>query len=254
MTNLTRFEQDGIEIVIDTTTGESFASISGYSRMSGLSKQAISKRCTVNQIDLKKAEMVTTTGTKTVNLLTESTITKWIIKDNPEMAEKLMQAGVRVYLHKVAGYEVTSTAVVQPEVIEKQSIPQALPPVRDSIDYARLMEITGLTNDTYLKFQVRQLAIKEISLLVSRDAALREANAKEGLLIPSAPPARVSTCTVRATELGYKIEGDNGIALGKYVKSKVPPLENKVQEGRYQVWAYIVSDKLDRTIHDYYAV
>lgn len=36
MTNLARFENDGIELVIDTNTGEAFASQTGYARMSGL--------------------------------------------------------------------------------------------------------------------------------------------------------------------------------------------------------------------------
>jgi hypothetical protein len=44
MSNLTRFDRDGIEIIIDLNTGESFASISGYARMSGKAMSTISER------------------------------------------------------------------------------------------------------------------------------------------------------------------------------------------------------------------
>ena len=114
MSTLTRFDQDGLELVIDTTTGESFATISGYARMAGVTKQAVSKRYQgVNESDRKIAEINTAGGIQGVNLINESLFRKWIIKDNPELAEKIMVAGVRVYLHSVAGYKVTSTAVEQ---------------------------------------------------------------------------------------------------------------------------------------------
>ena len=71
MNNLTRFDKDGIELVIDTTTGESFATVSGYARMSGLTQQAISKRYkqTHNQDIAKTAKILTVTGIKTVKLI-----------------------------------------------------------------------------------------------------------------------------------------------------------------------------------------
>jgi hypothetical protein len=55
--------------------------------------------------------MLTGSGLKTVRLLPELLIQKWIIKDNPELTEKLMEAGVRVFLHEMAGYKVTSEAI-----------------------------------------------------------------------------------------------------------------------------------------------
>ena len=46
MTNssLQRFDHDGIELIINTETGESFASISGYARMSGKAQSTINPR------------------------------------------------------------------------------------------------------------------------------------------------------------------------------------------------------------------
>ena len=111
---LTRFEQDGIEILINTLTGESFCSLSGYARMSGLSKQAIAKRCTVNQTEVKYAEIQTASGLQGVKLINEHTISDWIVDDNPSIAKQLLKAGVRFYLLELAGYEVTSTAITDP--------------------------------------------------------------------------------------------------------------------------------------------
>jgi hypothetical protein len=114
-----RFDKDGIELIIDTATGESFASVSGYARMSGVSKQAISKRLqTVNPVNSKTAEILTVSGLKTVNLIPESTIVEWLPKDNPAMASQIMQLGVRVFMHKLAGYEVTTTAIKPKTALE----------------------------------------------------------------------------------------------------------------------------------------
>jgi len=111
--SLQRFDRDGIEILIDTATGESFASVSGYARMAGLSQPAITKRCqkTDNQSAIKTAEVQTATGFKTHNLIPESLIAEWLPKDNPTMASKLMLLGVRVFLHEMAGFKVTSEAI-----------------------------------------------------------------------------------------------------------------------------------------------
>lgn len=112
MSNLSNFSHDGIEIYINTDTGESFASVSGYARIAGKAKSTISERLqTVRKNSPGNAEVVTATGLKTVRLVDEDTISEWLPKDNPEMATKLLKLGVRGFLHKLAGYEVSSSAV-----------------------------------------------------------------------------------------------------------------------------------------------
>jgi len=113
--NIVRFDgQNGVEILIDTVTGESFASIKGYARMSGLSKQAISKRLQgVNETYEKTAEVLTPGGLQGVRLISEDLICEWLPKDNPVAAKTLLKLGVRMALHTMAGYEVKSSAVSQ---------------------------------------------------------------------------------------------------------------------------------------------
>ncbi len=109
LTNLQTFNKDGLELIIDTETGESFASVSGYARMSGKAQSTISER--IGKTTVNEAQIQTKTGSKTIRLISEDLIVEWLPKDNPEMATKMMKAGVRMFLHILAGYEVQSTAV-----------------------------------------------------------------------------------------------------------------------------------------------
>ncbi|HEY9650149.1 MAG TPA: P63C domain-containing protein [Coleofasciculaceae cyanobacterium] len=111
--NIVRFDgENGIEVLINTATGESFASISGYARMAGISRAAVSKRMkTCNQNDIQKAEIETARGLKPATLIPANLVFRWLIKDNPELAEEMGIVGATVFLHKLAGYSVTSNAV-----------------------------------------------------------------------------------------------------------------------------------------------
>ena len=112
--SLQRFDKDGIELIIDTQTGESFASISGYARMSGKAQSTISGRLTTHRNEaLKTAEILTTTGLKTVRLISEDLICKWLPKDNPELASQVLKLGVRLFLHALAGFRVKSEAIAE---------------------------------------------------------------------------------------------------------------------------------------------
>lgn len=114
MLKLTRFEStDGIEILINTETGESFASISGYARMSGMSKSTISRRVAKGVAcgDLKMAEIETAGGSQAVVLIPADTCFEWSISDNPELTRAMGRAGATMLMHKMAGFKIQSTAV-----------------------------------------------------------------------------------------------------------------------------------------------
>lgn len=110
MNSLTRFEtESGIELVINTDTGEVFATISGYARMSGRDKSTISRRMeTVAGETKKTAEIQTTQGLRTVALIPASLVFEWAMKDKPELAKKMGACGATVYLHQLAGFKVKS--------------------------------------------------------------------------------------------------------------------------------------------------
>jgi prophage antirepressor-like protein len=114
--NLKAFEKEGLELFIDIKTGESFASISGYARMANKSKSTISER--FGKDLLKETQINTRKGLQTVRLIPEDLIVQWLPKDNPEMASNLMRIGVRAFLHKLAGYEVSSSYNTQEEILQ----------------------------------------------------------------------------------------------------------------------------------------
>lgn len=152
---LQRFDKDGIELIIDTQTGESFASIKGYARMSGKSHNAITMRLnrlssldskgvtseSLNQPQiqtgsglqggntkglglrlLKQAQIQTEGGLQGVYLIPEDLICKWLPKDNPELASQVLKLGVRLFLHALAGFRVKSEAITEVRQLESQIV------------------------------------------------------------------------------------------------------------------------------------
>ncbi|MGL6338496.1 MAG: hypothetical protein ACRC80_05065 [Waterburya sp.] len=101
---LQRYKNDGLELIIDLETGESFTSINGYSRLSGKAKSTTSARIKASSETLfRSSEIDTGYGVKVVRLIPEDMIVEWIPLDNPEIATKLMKMGVRAFLHQLAG-------------------------------------------------------------------------------------------------------------------------------------------------------
>lgn len=114
MTNLTRYENDGIELVIDNSTGEAFATLAGYARMANLAKNALANRLSrgykgVHKKDLKTAEIQTAGGLQGVHIIPADIIFDWLLDDNTELARAMGKAGATVYLHQLAGYKIEST-------------------------------------------------------------------------------------------------------------------------------------------------
>jgi hypothetical protein len=116
MSNLIPFNNDGLELVIDTTTGESFASISAVARMTDKDKSSISRYVnggmrSVAQMTLKTAEIQTPIGMRSVALLSEAQIAQVINHYKPSLLKRADELAVRVFLHGLAGYKFTSDAV-----------------------------------------------------------------------------------------------------------------------------------------------
>jgi hypothetical protein len=233
-----RFDKDGIELVINTQTGESFATQAGYARMSGLTKQAISKRYsqTVNQGETKTAEVQTPQGLRTVNLIDEDLIAEWLPKDNPTMATQLLKLGVRVFMHKLAGFEITSSAI-----IEAQQPVERILPTRDAVDYIEAASKLESLSEGILKHLLKDALVDQISL---------EQNLK--YLPVAEKPKQYTIVKVRAKALGYSdTQIGDGKQLGKFVKSQIEPAFSE-QVGRYSVNHYEITEHLDTAIHRYF--
>ena len=102
---LTRFNKDGLELIINIDTGEVFASKRALARMCEVSETSIRKWIGANQIDFKQAQIPTNSGLQCADLLNEDTIYKALAKYNPNLLAQCAKAGLRVYLHGLAGYK-----------------------------------------------------------------------------------------------------------------------------------------------------
>jgi hypothetical protein len=176
-------------------------------------------------------------------LITEKIFKKWIIRDNPELAEQMMDAGVRLFLHKMAGYQITSTA------IEPQPTPQPvlqLPPAdRRVVELTQALQTLGidLNNPRYSQ-----------SL---QDYALDILGAKT---LPVSTERWVGVVEL-AEEMGYSHakELNHRSALGRYVSAKGGGDLHRIQEKRLcngtqrPCWLYLDCDRLRHLIDSYFA-
>jgi phage antirepressor YoqD-like protein len=128
---LVNYKQDGIELLINQETGESFASISAISRMIDTRESTI--RDYVNkQIEqsrweaLLKARPESQQGGKQSRLLNEDQILEVIITYKPGLMTKFAKVGVRVFLHQLAGFKVQSEAVAPINLTRMQLIELAM--------------------------------------------------------------------------------------------------------------------------------
>ena len=121
---LEQFKTDnGIELYIDTETGVSFASQSGYARMGSVALSTLRDRLSpMRKIDPETAKTLDVTDLSTwrnyiiqtvvdgrkVNLLSEDWIVDNLAVDNPKLLAQMTKLGVRATLHKWAGFEIKS--------------------------------------------------------------------------------------------------------------------------------------------------
>lgn len=158
MTNLVRFDSEGIELVINTDNGEAFATQAGYARMSGLTRQTINKRvqgCHLEEI--KIAEIHTPGGLQRCNLISAKLILKWLVKDNPELAIAMGEAGATMYLHQLAGYKVSSDAIEPVKPASPLELAQSMLDAlkKQETELAKLNELAAIQEEINQETQER---------------------------------------------------------------------------------------------------
>lgn len=162
MTNssLQRFDHDGIELIINTETGESLATIRGYSRMSGKTHTTILRRLKVVTPDvLNHAQIQTAGGLQGDVLIPEDLICQWLPKDNPAMTSQVLKLGVRLFLHTIAGFQVKSDAIETNKQLESQIV--ELTTKIDKLDYKKVDYIDEIL---VLKDQIKGLESENFTL------------------------------------------------------------------------------------------
>lgn len=229
----------GLEVVIDTETGASYASQSALARLVGVAKQSVNELKLVRSFELLEAELMTgnTVAPVRVTLFNENQIAKVIqhyAKTKPQAAialEKLLEVGIRVFLHESVGYKVTSTATEQPQA-------RQLPPIRDAIEYQQAIEKLPQIVDPILRSYLTQMFAEEMSL-------------KCGNSLPGKKEPDLVLAAVKAREMGINLKPGEDAKLGSFVARHLEP-QGKTQHGRYQVNVYHNTPQLEETIKAFF--
>jgi hypothetical protein len=230
MSNLARFStESGIELVIDTVTGEAFATQSGYVRMSGVAKNTISMRLKgFNLEELKTAQMETAGGLQGVQLIPANLIFKWLLKDNPDLAEEMGQAGATIYLYKLAGYKI--------DVLEKPEGLQKSPILSPELSAARehLKFVTEQYEYWKQQNNVRMMSMFETVVAQCTTTYLLEKSSIQPILNghPTAIAENIKYEGVVdvAIRLNFKVPRNFESALGMYVGKQHADLRVKIDD------------------------
>jgi len=238
---LARYENNGIELVINQETGDAYATQAGYVRMSGVSQSTVSTRMNTQRFNNEKtAEILTSTGLKTVRLIPADTVFEWAMKDKPSLALAMGKAGATVFMHQLAGYKVQS----QPTKVVLEQPPLVLPP--PDVRVANLMSALA-----YAGFEVNNPRYSQgIKDLIGDILAL---NQNQKALESKEVWAGVAE---RAEQLGYApgLVTRFRSALGRFVNSKglECKVENRLCNGTERpVNLFKVTPQLDATIQEY---
>lgn len=122
--NFESFNPDGLELVVNTTTGVAFASISATARMLGKPESTVRGWCngTSRKFDTTLAQIPTVTGLKTSRLIDAVTLYDMATDHNPELARQMGRVGANLYLLNQAGYKV--------KIEETTPLSTQIPPTR----------------------------------------------------------------------------------------------------------------------------
>ena len=232
---LTNYNKDGLELVINQETGEAFASISAAARMTDKNESSIrsyvkSTLGSSREIVLLEAEVLTTTGFKTSRLFNESQILEVVAKYKPDLLIKFAQAGLRVFLHQLAGYQVSSTAVVQPDtqLTNRQislELAESIRTITDTLDdNPRIAQL--LIDNALMDIRQHQITGTELKGVVEI-----------------------------ATSMGFKVDASSRSRLGKFIKSCgfEPQKEKRICNGQMrEINCYLETEELKNTISAFF--
>jgi hypothetical protein len=138
--------EDGLEIVIDQKSKQAFASQSAAARMLNTAESTIRGHIALQGMKRVQAEIHTTTGLKTAQLVSAKDLVILAKKFNPDLLEMMSLAGATVYLYGLAGYS------VQPEQNRAENQHRVKPNEQQIMlsayeDAAKLMRLNQNTAD-----------------------------------------------------------------------------------------------------------
>jgi hypothetical protein len=136
MTSLTRFENAGIELVIDNSGECFYPGFKALARVCSIGLESEIQATQVKRLIEKaiqgvtestpfEAEILTTGGLQGVTLIPRKLGSKVIKKYNPDLYDEMADAGHLIFLHQLAGYKV-KTELAKPQQESKNQFKDAI--------------------------------------------------------------------------------------------------------------------------------
>ena len=172
----------------------------------------------VNSVTFKTAEIQTAGGLQGVRLIPANVVYDWMFEDNPALAKAMGKAGATVFMHQLAGFNITSTAIapaLQPEPVKVELTPAKLDLLRSAMSSVPTPLVDGFILNR-VQFHYPELKA--------------DINAAHGLLAATNPiPELLLTPTAIGDRLGVSARvvnallTENGYQIKNHAKSKTEP-------------------------------
>lgn len=185
MNDLQRFDNSGIELIINTKTGEVFATQGMLAKICNQEQTSIRyhlQKWGVGE-SLKDISVKDSKGVEQLSkLYNEEAIYEILAKYKPELLVQCAKAGIRVYLHTLAGFTVSSTATKKElsplEILEQQV--RLMRQQQDDLDKLKL-QVQEFNEFKQEMLDVRDNTLAEFKKLPEPSVAVAELKTKERL-------------------------------------------------------------------------
>lgn len=203
---LERFEQNGLELIIDTETGEVFASQGMIAKLckqeSSTIRYFINKRG-VNELP-QTLSVIDSRGVEQLSKLhSEDAIYAAIEKYNPTLLKQCAKAGLRMYLHGLAGFRYRPIAVDDTQKKEERDHTLPSPALIAARECREIMDLLELDNP--------RLAQVLIDASVNHHIGQR--------LLSSKTDGHYYGVVEIAESMGHKLDSSSRVKLGKVIAS-----------------------------------
>lgn len=214
----------GLEVVI-LSNGDAYCTQSSYARFSGKDQSTISKRASeLNCVELTqdqlagekaamnefmtgliKSQIFTGNQLHTVVLIPAKIFGVWIVRDMPELAEAVLEAGAKAFLYKAAGYEIKAEAPKQAPIPEMED-PFDAPGLSEQAKYVTAIKWLQESGD----IQLAQVMKSHLGNIVLKS--------NQQMLTGTSTVGQYEGAVDVAIRLGFSVPKNYESSLGKFVK------------------------------------
>ena len=224
----------GIELFIHQETGEVFASQRMLARMVGVGESSVRYWKTAQKINTRTAKVITSQGLRAAQLLSENDIYEAFAKWKPELLVKCAKAGLRLYLHGLAGYRYEA---------KKNNSTQVYP-------HLQLRQFKEDLDAFWIDVSNPRMAQAYQDYIQNNIFSFNA--------LPSLQEERWAGVVEIAEELGYRqaVQPSTRVKLGRHVALE-PDLDRRKEKRlcngtRREIWLYRVTENLKQAIVSFF--